>query len=346
MKKLERVHIISLSRLKGFGYTHLQMGIRYFGSVSGMINAKQSNWDKIFPKIDRSGLNAISPKEKCVVIVDNDYPEQLREIPSPPLVLYYRGDWGILKSKLVSVVGTRSCTTYGERVTSNLIQKVGQRGYGFVSGMALGVDTIVHETALESGFNTVAVLPSSIDYPEPPRNARLALEIEKNGLVISEYDSKRDWNKAVYARRNRIIAGLSMITIVTEAPIKSGALITANLAFDYNREVFACPGNIYSTKSSGSNWLIQNNKAHLLDCDFNIEGESQINTRNEHILNLSKNEIQVIDLLESEPLTIEEIQKYVSMSAQSLRQVLLGLELKQLICLNSSGKYIMNFIKQ
>lgn len=339
MNKIEKEAIFKLSKLERFGYKHLCSGLDKYKTAQNLLTLEQNNWDKLFPKISRTNIYDKSANESYIALGEQNYPKIMSEINSPPLVLFYRGKISILSNKLISIVGTRNYTSYGERITKIVVKALGKEGYGFVSGMALGIDTIVHETALEEGFPTVAVIPSSLREPEPYRNRKLALEISRKGLLISEYDRKRKWNRGVYAKRNRIIAGLSSSTIVIEAPIKSGALITANLAFDYNRDVYAFPGSVYSVRSAGCNWLIKMHKAQLLDLSDLKSFYHEVTNQN-----LNYEEKEVMELLEAESLSIDELKNYVSITPQKLQKVLLKLELKQLICLNSIGKYIMNSI--
>jgi DNA processing protein len=186
------------------------------------------------------------------------YPPQLREITSPPKVLYIRGY--MPKDKpLIGIVGTRMCTPYGKRVTENIAKGLVRAGVVIVSGMANGIDTEAHKAALEAGGETIAVLGSGIDdsvlYPRS--NVKLAREIEKHGAVISEFDPYAKSETYYFPQRNRVISGLSMGIIVIEAREKSGALITANFALEQNREVFAVPGSIYWETSAGPNNLIR-----------------------------------------------------------------------------------------
>lgn len=196
-----------------------------------------------------------------VINKDNPkYPELLKEIYDSPANIYARGNENILNKSGIAVVGTRKPSPYGEKSVKFLVKELVQKGFVIVSGLALGIDTVAHQTAIENGGLTIAVLGSSIDDESiyPKENIKLADDIIKSGgAVISEYEPPFGAKKHTFPQRNRIVSGLSEATIVIEAPVKSGALITARLALEQNREVFALPGEIFSKNSVGTNNLIK-----------------------------------------------------------------------------------------
>ena len=197
---------------------------------------------------------------KTLSIKNKNYPKLLKEISNPPVNIYVRGDEKILNKSGIAVVGTRNLSAYGEKSTKILVKELVERGFVIVSGLALGIDTIAHQTAIENGGLTIAVLGSSIDDKSiyPKENIKLAEEIVKSGgAVISEYPSPFTAKKYTFPQRNRIVSGLSKATVVIEAPEKSGALITAKFALEQNREVFALPGEIFAENSIGTNNLIK-----------------------------------------------------------------------------------------
>ncbi|MDO8435415.1 MAG: DNA-processing protein DprA, partial [bacterium] len=194
-------------------------------------------------------------------IDDDDYPELLKQIFDPPIVLYYRG--ALRQSQgdnLLSVVGTRKATDYGIHVTRSLTEELVRAGITIVSGLALGIDAVAHQTTVDHQGKTIAVLAGGVDAETvaPRTNAQLAERIiETGGALVSEYPPGTAPRPEYFPQRNRIIAGLCIGTIVTEAPIESGALITAKCAREENREVFAVPGNITYENSTGTNLLIK-----------------------------------------------------------------------------------------
>lgn len=194
-----------------------------------------------------------------ITIKQLSYPRMLKEIYVPPPVIYIRGNQEILNKPAVAVVGTRKATSYGIKATKEIVNELVKANFIIVSGLALGIDTIVHQTALKNG-RTIAVLGSSVDDKNiyPRENVKLANQIIKNdGVVISEYEPPFEATRYSFPQRNRIISGLSKAVVVIEAPRKSGALITARLALEQNRDVFALPGSIYSENSFGTNSLIK-----------------------------------------------------------------------------------------
>ncbi|MDR0977460.1 MAG: DNA-processing protein DprA [Endomicrobium sp.] len=193
-----------------------------------------------------------------VLYTDTNYPKSLRELYGKPLVLYIKGN--VLEKDLdsISIVGSRKISNYGKTVTSEFASYFAKRGITIVSGLARGVDTLAHLTALQNKSRTIAVLGNGILVNYPPENKRLQEIVAQNGAVISEFSLNKTPDKGSFPRRNRIIAGLSKATLLTEAGMKSGAAITARFCAEFGRDVFAVPGNIYSNTSKGTNDLIQN----------------------------------------------------------------------------------------
>jgi len=199
-----------------------------------------------------------------LTLADKEYPPLLREIDSSPFVLYIKSDLNKVKLKTLfsfpslAVVGTRKMTGYGRQVTKQLVQELVQAGLVIVSGMARGVDSVAHQAVLERGGKTVAVLGCGVDIIYPPENRKLYQSILKNGLVMSEFPPGTLPLPGNFPSRNRIIAGMSLGTLVSEGARKSGSLITASLAAGFGREVFAVPGPINSGLSVGPMFLIKN----------------------------------------------------------------------------------------
>lgn len=188
---------------------------------------------------------------------DVRYPGALERIPDPPAGLYCRGNTALLDTFCIAVVGTRLASDYGHRVAADFAGALAADGITVVSGMALGIDAIAHRAALDAGGNTIAVLGTGIENLWPKENERLGERIiEEGGLVVSEHPGAKPGNKGAFPERNRIIAGLSKGVLVAEAAVKSGSLITARLAAEQGRDVFAVPGSIYWPRSAGTNWLL------------------------------------------------------------------------------------------
>ena len=196
-------------------------------------------------------------KIKVLTILDGAYPQRLKEIYLPPIVLFYRGNLSLINQRAVAIVGSRDHSKYAKDFIHELIPTIVNDGIVVVSGLARGVDTLAHEETLKTIGNTIAVIGSGLDVVYPPENTNLYDVISKRGLILSEYPLQSRPLKFHFPYRNRIIAGLSHGVCVIEAKEKSGSLITANLALSENREVFAVPGSIFSTHSKGTNSLIE-----------------------------------------------------------------------------------------
>lgn len=210
---------------------------------------------KIDPKVY---LNTVYERGiKVVSVADRDYPANLRQISGAPPVLYYKGSLLPRDNLALAVVGARYGTAYGRQVTEQLVTSLARRGLTIVSGLARGVDSVAHRTALAAGGRTIAVLGSGVDVIYPPENKELALQIAKRGAVVSEFPLGFVPVASNFPARNRIVSGLALGVLVTEAAVDSGSLITAGCAAEQGREVFAVPGPINSKMSAGVNNLIK-----------------------------------------------------------------------------------------
>lgn len=281
---------------------------------------------------------------KKITINDSDYPKILKEIHDPPKTLYTRGGFKGEDRIAVGIVGTRDCTSYGKRVTENIISDLAEAGITIVSGLAKGIDTFAHKAALERGGRTIAVLGSAADSKSlyPSCNRGLASKIAQNGAVISEYPSGTKSEKWFFPKRNRIISGLSLGVLVVEAPEKSGALITAACALDQNREVFAIPGSIYSENSIGTNRLIKMG-AKLVTCASDILEELNlpvVEEKGETFKPETKEEKILLGVLTKKPIHIDEIVKQGKLNSGIVSSTLIMLESKGTAKNIGGGYYI------
>jgi DNA processing protein len=270
---------------------------------------------------------------------DSIFPRRLLEIQNCPKKLYCRGNLGLLNEKcLVSIVGSRKASSYGLRCTRKIARQIAERGVVIVSGLALGIDAEAHRGALEAAGKTIAVLGTAIDCLYPRTNEQLALSIlDNDGLIISEYPVGAPYNNYNFPLRNRIIAGLSQITIVTEAAEKSGSLITACLAGEYNREVFAVPADIDKITNSGANQLIKQGASVLTSTDdiLNIFGL----LLEEREVDLDPDELKVLAAISAGDGEFDKILKMLSVSSQQLNVILMKLELKNVIASSVDGSF-------
>ncbi len=266
--------------------------------------------------------------------------ERLREIPDCPEKIYLRGNKDILNSNyLVSIVGSRKATDYGLKHSRKIARELAQSGVVIVSGLALGIDTEAHKGALEAGGKTIAVLGTAIDKIYPATNLSLAKNILESGsVIISEYQEGSPTYRSNFALRNRIIAGISMATIVIEAAEKSGALITAFLTLDYNRELYALPGNIDRINSKGTNRLIRSGANCLIDA-VNLLSDFNIIEPKRKVASLSIEEKQLADIFIESEFTFDQILSKLSIDPAKLNVLLAMLELKGILVRSANGYY-------
>lgn len=268
---------------------------------------------------------------------DNRYPARLLHIGDPPALLYCHGNVESLRKPAVAIVGSRAATSYGRRVSFELARELARRGIGVVSGMAMGVDGEAHAGAMAGGGTTIGVLGCGIDVVYPPQHADLFKEVVSQGLLVSEYPPGTIPDGYRFPERNRIISGISLGTVVIEASLKSGSLITAKLALDQGREVFAVPGRIDSPRSRGTHRLIQEGAKLVtgvedileeLDLSGKLAGDASPAAEAEERLELPQEEQHLLSLLDVYPVAIDELVAESRLDAAAVFQLLLALELK------------------
>ena len=204
-----------------------------------------------------SSDSVASLRESVVTLIDDTYPPLLKEIPDPPLVLHFRGDVSLLARTSIAVVGSRRASPYGVNAAAHLAKQLASADIVIVSGLARGIDAAAHHAALDAGGTTIAVLGTGIDVVYPRGNARLFQRIEEHGLIVSEFPPGSPPLPIHFPIRNRVISGLTQGTVIVEATARSGSLITARMAAEQNRDVFAVPGSIFAAGSEGTHRLIQ-----------------------------------------------------------------------------------------
>ena len=264
-----------------------------------------------------------------------DYPTNLRKIPHPPPVLYVRGRLVEQDELAVAIVGTRQVSAYGREVARELGSELARHGVTVVSGLALGVDTIAHQAAVEAGGRTVAVLGSGVDQIYPARNRRLALQIIEQGALVSEYPLGTKPEASNFPPRNRIISGLSLAVIVVEAGKRSGALITASFAAEQARDVFAVPGSILSPGSDGCNRLIQDGAypvTSVSDLLENLQLANAVAHQEARVtVPASPEEELILRHISTEPQHMNEIVRAAPLETSEVSSLLAMMELKGLV---------------
>ena len=275
-----------------------------------------------------------------ITINDDVYPECLKEISNPPLKLYYKGNLDLLKEeRLIAVVGTRNPSSYGKLCCEYMVKKMSRANITIVSGFAKGIDSIAHKTSLLTDGKTIAVIASGLDIVYPASNLSLYREIEEKGLILSEYEAGVKPFKSNFPQRNRIIAGLSRGTIVVESKDRGGSLITADLALEFNRDVYAVPGDVFSEYSKGCNNLIRDARAKSLsninelleDYSWNIEEKNENNK-------YTKNQLLILNSLSSEK-NLDNILIETKIEPTEILAELMTLEIMGIIKSIAGGRY-------
>jgi len=363
VKEQELKYWLAWNKISEIGPKRFHRLIEYFGSAenawfvkSEEISKVLSLSNKISSRISEEKNNINPEKEldlldqhkvRVLTINDESYPENLKTIHDPPPVLYFKGNIIKQDKNSISIVGSRKATYYGKMVAENLSKDLALAGLTIISGMARGIDTAAHRGALSVNGRTIAVWGCGIDLIYPPENRRLAKEIEESGAVITEFSFSTLPESQNFPRRNRIISGLSLGTVVVEAAEKSGALITADFALEQGREVFAVPGNITSSLSNGAHNLIKQG-AKLVNIYRDILEEipgivtQETNTKeiNPKQFSLSAEDQIIYKIISNEPIHIDEIIRISKLSASKVSEILLNLELKDLIKEIEGKKFI------
>jgi DNA processing protein len=298
-------------------------------SVSSIVNLRSRiNLDAEMEKMDKYKIKAITYNSP-------DYPHRLKEIYDYPPVLYIRGTIKAEDDYCLAIVGTRHSTLYGRQVTEDIVRDLVRSNITIVSGLAKGIDSIAHRTALESDGRTIAVFASGLDLVYPAENANLARAIIEHGALISEYPLGTKPKAEHFPRRNRIMSGISPGVLVIEAGERSGALITAEQALAQNREVFAVPGSILSPASKGTNWLLQQgaklvrNHVDILE-ELNLAVVAQ-QLEMKELLPSDETEILLFKSIGSEPTHIDEICRQCGLDISTVSSALTMMELKGIV---------------
>lgn len=295
-----------------------------------------------------------SHRIKPLVFNDDDYPQRLRECEDAPLVVYYRGTADLNKQRIISVVGTRHCTVYGQEIISKFISQLKELcpDVLVVSGLAYGVDIQAHRNALKNGFETVGVLAHGLDYLYPTAHRDTATEMLKQGGLLTEFMTSTNADKINFVRRNRIIAGTADATIVVESAAHGGGLITADIANSYGREVFAFPGNIGMPYSEGCNNLIRDNKAALItsaedfvktmgwEQDAKLKKAREKGIERQMFPELTDDETRIVNTLQhTNDLQANIISMKCGLPISTVASTLFNLELKGIVRLYAGGVY-------
>lgn len=359
------IYKIALSKIKGVGSVGAKNLISYCGGLKEIFEAKKKSLLKI-PQIGEKTAHEILDKnilleaEKEVLKIekanieilfftDQHYPKRLKELNDSPILLFHKGNTNFSNQKCIAIVGTRKSTTYGKQITEKIIEELSVVNPLIVSGLAYGIDITAHRKALENNIQTVGVMANGLDIVYPYAHKKTTEEMVTNGGLLSEEFLGKKPELHAFPSRNRIIAGLADVTIVVEAAKKGGALITANIANSYNREVFAVPGRVNDEFSEGCNSLIKNHSAHIF-CnthdflEFMNWNNEQIKNPQKNIIlsNFSVDEQLIIDaLMNHKELEIDRISRITDLPINKTASCLLSLEFSGIVKLLPGKKYIL-----
>ena len=350
--------MMALTLVPGMGPVAFRNGLLTFGSLEGIFGATASEWrgvqylsrlnkrllddPAIFRKADEEIEKALKADTAILTFFDGAYPSELKEIHDPPIVLYVKGRLPEKKHPRIAVVGSRAASLYGLKMAERVSRELAAAGMVVVSGLAIGIDTAAHKGALSAKGWTLAVLGGGISKIYPAENKKIAAEIVKTGALISEYPMDFYPKPGNFPVRNRIISGLSRAVLVAEARVKSGALITADLALEQGRDVYALPGPADSTKSEGSNALLKQG-AHFITGAEDILREYSTDLRKTQTkkISVTEEEKKLLSLLGGpEALHLDEIITRSEFPTQKAMGLLSVLAIKGAVQ-ELPGKYFM-----
>ena len=283
----EKLYQVSLSMIPGVGDIIAKTLVSYCGSAReifkknknqlskipgiGSVNADRILAFKDFAAAENEIIKCEKHQVEIIFFTDKTYPKKLKHAPDSPTLLFYKGAANLNNPKTVAIVGTRKSTSYGREFTENIVEQLSAHQALIVSGLAYGIDINAHKAALKNGLETIGVMASGLDIIYPSMHRSIAMEMLQQGGLLTEFKIGEKPEAHNFPSRNRIIAGMSDLTIVVEAAEKGGALITAEIANSYSRDVFALPGDVHNKYSRGCNNLIKQNKANLITGIKDIE---------------------------------------------------------------------------
>lgn len=362
------LHEIALTFIKGIGDITIRSLISYCGNAEEVFNAKKIHLEKI-PGIgsktadliiNHASFNRAEQEVKFIerykieplFFTSDKYPKRLRNCIDAPSLLYFKGNTNLNTQKTVAIVGTRNATNYGKQFCDRLIEKLKSHKILIVSGLAYGIDIVAHKSSLDHKIETVGVMGHGLDRIYPALHRPIAEKMLSNGGLLTEFPSETNPDRSNFPKRNRIIAGMADATIVIEATKTGGALITAEIANSYNRDVFAVPGRIDDEFSDGCNFLIKTNRANLLtraeDLEyimgwFELNPEEKKDNQLKILPNLSTDELKVVNAIKAkESIAIDSLQIELNMPQSKLAMLLLNLEMQSLIISLPGKVYRLN----
>jgi DNA processing protein len=351
---------VGFNKVPGIGAARLRALLDYFGdpevawhapthdlqqagldrrSLASLIRVREAlDLDAEIERLEQAGVQVMTWNDAC-------YPPNLRQAYNAPPLLYLRGSLETRDEWAVAVVGTRRASVYGKEAARMICAGLTQAGVTVVSGMALGIDTEAHRACLDAGGRTIAVLGCGVDVVYPSRNSRLAAEIVERGALVSEYALGTQPEARNFPPRNRIISGLTLGTVVIEADMGSGALITAGFALEQGREVFAVPGNIFARASRGTNHLIQQGAKMVTQVGDVLE-ELNLTMVSEQaqartVIPENQTEAVLLERLSAEPIHVDALGRAVDLPIAQVTSTLALMELKGMVRQVGGMSYVL-----
>ena len=349
-------YLLALQKVKNVGDISAKKLLRHFGSAQAVFEAARqsgtpipeigtlmwqsirnfSDWPKVEAELDFIEKNRI----KVVTLFDDDYPRKLFHAPDGPILFFWKGQADLNSPRIISIVGTRNITPYGRSVVAELIEDLAPYQPLIVSGLAYGVDVEAHKNALKHGLSTIGILGHGFDRIYPDVHGKIARQMLEQGGLITEFWHTDAVDRVNFLKRNRIIAGMSEVTIIIESAEKGGSLVTADIANSYNRDVLAVPGRTTDVYSSGCNRLIKQNKAAILTSAHDLVDLLQWEDHSEPVKNvqlnlfvdLSDDEQKIFELLQEQlKMSMDEIAVTLQFPVSKTAQLLLQMELNGVI---------------
>jgi DNA processing protein len=354
---LSLLHQIALTFIPGVGSVNSRLLLKHFGTAEDIFKARKSQLlaipgigektaasilKKDFFQDAEAELSFVEKYKIEVLFYDADnYPKRLKSCYDAPLLLYFKGNANLNNQRIVSIVGTRNATPYGKELTDLLVNDLKKHDVLVVSGLAYGIDAMAHKACLKQDISTVGVVGHGLDRIYPSQHRSLAEKMVRSGGLLTEFPSQTKPERENFPKRNRIVAGMADATIIVEASLTGGALITAELANSYNRDVFSFPGSVDREFSAGCNYLIKTNRANLITSAKDLEYllgwktdasaedlKKQLSLR----LNLSADEKKIVDVLLSDGQTgVDELALKTNLPQSKLAITVLGLEMQGII---------------
>lgn len=360
------IHKIALTMIKNVGHITAKHLLSYFITPEAIFDASKKELMKV-PGIGIQTANMILGKEsmkkaktqlefirkyqvQVLFFTDDQYPARLKNCIDAPIVLYYRGNADLNHPRIISVVGTRKATLYGKMLCKQLAETLAAYQVLIISGLAYGIDVTAHQESLQNGIPTVGVLAHGLDRIYPQVHSHIARKMVLNGGLLTEFPSDTNPDKENFPRRNRIIAGISDVTVVVEAASKGGALITADIANSYNRDVYAFPGRTTDLSSEGCNLLIKTNRAGLIShasdladyLGWEICQEKELDPGVELPGVMTVEEQRILQVLQNSALAIDELALCSDLPKSKLALHLLNLEMKGILIALPGKVYQLN----